>query len=52
MLYNKMSAGMCKDLLDGLDLSWASLACIFVISVAIIVLSLVLARYDGDFVFW
>ena len=51
MLYNKLSAGICKDLLDGLDLSWASLACIFVISIAIIVLTLVLARYNVDCVF-
>ena len=46
MLYNQFSAGVCKDVLDGLDLSWASYACIFVISVAIIVLNLILARYE------
>ena len=44
MLYNQFSAGVCKDVLDGLDLSWASLACIFVISIVIIVLNLILAR--------
>ena len=50
MLYNKFSAGVCKDLLDGLDLMWASLACIFVISIAIIVLNLVLARYNCNMI--
>ena len=50
VLYNQFSAGLCKDMLDGLDLSWASLACIFVISIVIIVLNLLLARYSCNYV--
>ena len=47
-LYDRFSSGLCKDLLDGTDLFWASLACIFIISIVIIVLSLVLARCDYE----
>ena len=47
-LYDQFSSGLCKDVLDGSDLLWASLACIFILSIVIIVLSLVLARCDYE----
>jgi len=47
-LYDQFSSALCKDVLDGTDLFWASLACIFIISIVIIVLCLVLARYSYE----
>ena len=47
-LYDRFSSSLCQDGVDGGDLYWASLACIFIISVVITVLCLILARYAQE----